>query len=308
MLNDNPHFTHALTYNIHYTDSNVNREPDPDEYVNSVIPTYNGVDPNETSKFVQQHVREVRMANDNDQIKSLRIIYDEILGETELVARGGRPASSGSHGAVIDHAADDLGIARAIGDYAQRLGFYCFVADVNIADIDMAIVRVKIDDTWYNIAPRFDYVQISHNVTAIPLAEDGKATHIYFFMSDEMLFYDTGALDKFDEKYLPILPLNIDETEEEPEVWSYYFDKYLEKNYHMETVEEAYDALLEETKNVLDSGGETVELYIFPNYVDTLWAQMGESYISDLSEKYGMTVTGFTGEYSMDAMYVTLEQ
>lgn len=310
VLNDNPHFNHAPTYNISYTDSNVNREPDPDEYVNAVIPVFNGIDPHVANDFMKEHLQETRGTDYNQQMKYLRILYDEILDETELLARGGRPAASTTHGVVIDHAADDLGIARAICDYAQRLGFYCFVVDVNIDDIVMAIIRVKIDDVWYNIAPRYDYLKLSHNVTAIPVAEDGKATNIYFLIGDSTMFVYAKDLDKFDKKYLPIMPLEFDATEatEDTEMWNYYFEGYLKKTYYMETPEEAYDALLEETKNVLESGGDTVELYIFPNLVNSLWEIMGESYISDLSEKYGMTVKGFTGEYSLDAMYVTLEK
>ena len=311
VLNDNPAFTHAPTYNISYTDSNVNREPDPDEYINSVIPVYNGIDPNATSKYIEQHNREIRMANDSDKIKSLRVIYDEILNETELLARGGRPTSSTTHGVVINHAADDIGIARAVCDYAQRLGFYAFVADLNIDNVDMAIVRLKIDDTWYNIAPRYDFTQPSRNITSIPVAEDGKASNIFFLVCDEFMFIGSDtSLDSFDDKYLPILPLNLDTHDETliPDEWSYYFGEYLKKTYYMGTVEEAYDALLEETKTAFDSGDETIVLYMSPYNVDSLWAVMNESYISDLSEKYGITITGFTGEYSLDAMHVTLEK
>ena len=310
VLNDNPHFNHAPTYNISYTDSNVNREPDPDEYVNTVIPVFNGIDPRVANDFMKEHLQETRGTDYGQNMKYLRIFYDEILDETELLARGGRPTASTTHGVVIDHAADDLGIARAICDYAQRLGFYCFVVDVNIDDIVMAIIRVKIDDVWYNIAPRYDYLKMSHNVTAIPVAEDGKATNIYLLIGDSTMFVYAKDLDKFDKKYLPIMPLEFDATEatEDTGMWNYYFEGYLKKTYYMETPEEAYDALLLETKNVLDSGGETVELYIFPNLVNKLWAKMDESYISDISEKYGITVKGFTGEYSLDAMYVTLEK
>lgn len=305
VLNDIPYLNHAPTYNISYTDSNVNREADPDEYVNAVIPVYNGIDPHVARDYIAQHVHETRLANDGDMIKALRVIYDEILDETELIARGGRPASSGTHGAVIDHAADDLGVARAICDYAQRLGFYCFVADVKLDDIDMAIVRIKIDDNWYNIAPRYDYLKVSKNVTAIPVAEDGKATHIYFLISDEIyLYYGSETFYKYDEKYSPILPPS-DETEYSG--WGYYFDRYLNTTYHADTAE-AYDALLAETKSVIDSGVDTVEIYIFPNCVDALWAMMNESYISDLSERYGITISGFTAEYSLDAICVTPEK
>lgn len=313
VLNDNPQFNHATSYNISYTDSNVNREADPDEYVNAVVPVYNGVDPHEANDFITQHVRETRLANDNDKIKTLRIIYDELLNETELVARGGRPASSGTHGAVIDHAADDLGIARAICDYAQRLGFYSFVADwiIGNGDTYMAIVRVKIDDAWYNIVPRVDYVMNSNIVTAIPVAEDANRTHVCFLTYDGMI---TGSktsqamLERYDEKYLPILPLDFDVKLADNHIINYYFNEHLKVFYHIYGVDIAYDTLLEETKAAVDSGEETVVLYIKPTDVDKLWAKMNESYISDLSEKYGITISGFTGEYSLDAIYVTLEK
>ena len=319
VLNDNAHFSHAPTYNISYTDSNINRKPDPDEYITSVIPVYNGIDPNETSKYVEQHIQETRNAigyydpNSGvyyDTMNLFRVLYNEILEETTLLARGGRPTASTTHGAVIDHAADDIGIARAVCDYARRLGFYCFVVDINRSDVDMAIVRVKIDDTWYNIAPRFDFVQPSEMITAIPVAEDGKASNIFFLVCDEMMFYGSDTLDRFDDKYLPILPLNLDTHDETlvPVAFSYYFAEYLKTDYLDDTIEATYDALLEKTKTALDSGGETVVLYMSPYNVDALWEMMNESYISDISEKYGITITGFSGEFSLDAMYVTLEK
>lgn len=319
VLNDNAHFTHAPTYNISYTDSNINHEPDPDEYVNSVIPVYNGIDPNEASKYVEQHLHDMENAigyfapdsdDYNDKIKLLRILYNEILEETTLLARGGRPTASTTHGAVIDHAADDIGIARAVCDYARRLDFYCFVVDINRSDVDMAIVRVKIDDTWYNIAPRFDLVQPSKMITAIPVAEDGKASNIFFLVCDEMMFYGSDTLDKFDDKYLPILPLNLDTHDATlvPDAFSYYFSEYLKTDYLDDTIEATYDALLEKTKTTLDSGDETVVLYMNPYNVDSLWTVMNESYISDISEKFGITITGFSGEFSLDALYVTLEK
>lgn len=312
VLNDNPLFNHATSYNISYTDSNVNREADPDEYVNAVVPVYNGVDPHEANDFITQHVRETRLANDDDKIKTLRIIYDELLNETELVARGGRPASSGTHGAVIDHAADDLGLARAICDYAQRLVFYSFVADWDIGGNIVAIVRVKIDDAWYNIVPRVDYVMNSNIVTAIPVDEDANRTHVYFLTYDGMI---TGSktsqamLERYDEKYLPILPLDFDINElPGTHIINYYFNEHLKVIYFMHAVDLAYEMLIEEAKIAVESGEETIELYIYPLNVDELWAKMNESYISDLSEKYGITISGFTGEYSLDAMYVTLEK
>lgn len=312
VLNDTPHFNHATSYNISYTDSNVNREADPDEYVNAVIPVYNGVDLHEANDFIEQHVSETQLANDNDNIKTLRIIYDELLNETELVARGGRPASSGTHGAVIDHASDDLGLARAICDYAQRLGFYSFVADWKIGDTYMAIVRLKIDDAWYNIVPRADYLMMSNAVTAIPVAEDGKALHCYFLIYDGMIAgskTSPAMLERYDEKYLPILPLDFDINKlPDVHIISYYFNEYLKEIYFMFAVDLAYEMLIEKAKIAIDSGEETIELYIHPLNVDELWEKMNESYISDLSEKYGITISGFTAEYSLDAMYVTLEK
>ena len=43
------------------------------------------------------------------------------------------------------------------------------------------------------------------------------------------------------------------------------------------------------------------------DYVDEFWAILQESYISDLSEKYGITVSGFSGEYTGDAIRITFE-
>ena len=308
VLNENPHLNHAPTYNISYTDSNVNREADPDEYVNSVIPVYNGIDIHVANDYLTKHSKESGLVNNNDEIKMLRIFYDELMDETELILRNGRPTASSTHGAVIDHAADDLGIARAICDYAQRLGFYSFVVDVNIADMDLAVVRVKIDGEWYNIVYRADATGMTYKVTEIPVAEDGKTTHYFFLIND--LFYQRFGIsfDGYDEKFSPLLPLSFEQYEG-TEKWNYYFDDYLKKPYCQETVtiDDVYDVLLEETKTAFDNGEQIVALCMDPELVNSLWVMMKESYISDLSEKYGITITGFTGEYSMDAMCVTLE-
>lgn len=206
---------------------------------------------------------------------------------------------------MIDHAADDLGIARAICDYAQRLDFYSFVVDVNIAGLDIAVVRVKIDGEWYNIFYRLDATGMTYQVTEIPVAEDGKATH-YCFLINDLSYQSFGTFDGFDEKFSLILPLSFEQYEG-TEKWNYYFDDYLKKPYCRDTVEDAYDVLLEETKTAFDNGEQIVALCMQTDLVDSLWLMMKESYISDLSEKYGITITGFTSEYSKDAMYVTLE-
>ena len=306
MMMENPHYNHVEGYNVSYTDSNVNREADPDEYVNAVLPIYNGIDPHEANDYITQDLRAAQTAGTDreNKIEFLRHVHDKLATETEVVARGSRPGSSTTHGAVIGHVADDLGLANTLCDYAQRMGFDSFVLDMYIGeDVKQALTRVKIDDTWYNIMIYLD-ILFSMEITEIPIAE-GDSPHLLFLCEDHYIFnYSANPVLDLDEKYLPLLPTFGDM---DPDEWNYYIIHHKQTNFTLDTVEDAYEGLLEETKTCLDNGEETVLLYIDTALVDGVWRMMMDSYISDIEEKYGITISGFTGEYANDAMNITLE-
>lgn len=305
VMMENPQYNHVEGYNVSYTDSNVNREADPDEYVNAVLPIYNGIDPHEANDYITQDLRAAQTAGTDreNKIEYLRQVYDRLATETEVVARGSRPGSSTTHGAVIGHVADDLGLANALCDYAQRMGFDSYVLEMYLGDVKQAVTHVKIDDTWYNIMIYLD-ILFSMEITEIPIAE-GDSPHLFLLCEDHFIFnYSADPVLDLDEKYLPLLPTFGDM---DPDEWNYYIIHHKQTNFTLDTVEEAYEGLLEEIKTSLDNGEETVLLYIDTALVDGVWRTMMDSYISDIEEKYGITISGFTGEYANDAMNITLE-
>ncbi|MBP1543939.1 MAG: protein kinase [Oscillospiraceae bacterium] len=312
VLNEQPKLVHTRGYNVNYNDLNNNKQPDPDEYVNSITPIYSGIDRMEYNNYIYEYLKDnlhhfyLTITNvDNNkygEVEALKYLYDDIaLNTTVLSGYNTRPSASTAYGAMIDKFADALGIARAICDIAQRLGFESYVHEGYEADGDkIAWCRVKIDDTWYKIDTYAAAYYVQNCITAVPFAED-ELSHYNFFIMDAP-YMDTSLID---ERQLHLWDLagKVYETEYDT---MYYFKEHLGVMYHCNLPENNYAALLEETKKQIDQNSNKVDIYILSLFVDSLWAIMEEQYISDLSEKYGITITGFTGEYADDCLHITL--
>ncbi|MGN0687136.1 MAG: hypothetical protein ACI4KA_03400 [Oscillospiraceae bacterium] len=211
-----------------------------------------------------------------------------------------RPSASTAYGALIDRYADDLGIARALCDVAQRLGFDSYVFEGYETDGDkIAWCCVKMDDIWYIVNPYGAKHYVQNCIASVPFGE--KEVCHYNFLCLNVGRLDISSIDERQE-YL----WDGDRVIETEYDLLYYFKDYLKVDYYSESAESAYAALLEKTKEQLDSGSSEVDVYMLSLWVDTLWEMMQESYISDLSEKYGITITDFTGEYAGDALHITL--
>ena len=305
VLNENPYLNDTQGYNLGYNDMNNNKEPDPDEYVNSISPIYTGIDRTEANELIVQSINDTFRHNEPmTRIKLLCEIHDMILKDVQHVPRNSDPTASSTHGVMIEHAADDLGVARTLCDYAQRMGFDSFAVE---KDAEPAVVRIKIDDEWYNIDTFTDGLMPAGAVHEIPLTEDGNITHFWFLYSD--VWFNAGAfeiLGDFGEEYSSIIPF-YDETLEDPDVTNYYIDDYLNKELYFGSDDSVYNSILEDTKKWFDSQDGSFEIYLMYDYVDGFWAILQESYISNLSEKYGITVSGFTGECTGDAIRITFE-
>lgn len=315
VLNDNPALNHTRGYTVEYIDENGNKEPDLDEGVTSIKPIYTGIAPSEAYDHITKTLSESGM-DDNDPIEILRIVHDRLIDETELVARNSTPTASTTHGALIEHNADDLGIARAMCDYAQRLGYFSFVVDTTIANaMDMAVVRIRIDGEWYNINVIGDAVMNAENILKMPVAEDGMISHMWFLNSD---FYQNATglfkhVRDFEEKYAPVFPVPGGVTVSNGEVVAptvnYYIQEHLREHYYCDVnAESIYGVLLEETGLRFKSGDDTFSLYMMAGEADNLWDKMQESYISDLKNKYDITISGFTIVFSGDQVILTLQK
>lgn len=149
VINDNPALNNTQGYTLDYYDDNANGQPDPEEGVFSVIPNYTGISRNEAGEYIDKILAETYL-DENDPIECLRYLHDKIILKNDLPARNSTPTASTSHGALIEHKADEPGIARALCDYAQRLGFFCFVADTTVAGttMNMPLVRIMVDERF----------------------------------------------------------------------------------------------------------------------------------------------------------------
>ncbi len=319
VLNDNPYFNDTQGFNLSYNDLNNNREPDPDEYVNSISPIYTGIDRMEANDYILNSIHETAGdKDDRSKIQLLCDIHDMILNEVQHVARNSNPTASTTHGVLIDHAADDLGVARTLCDYAQRLGFESYVADTDFGGQDYtAIVRIKIEDKWYNISTFINSLMTVDTVHEIPLTEEGKITHFWFLFCDDPIAM--GAINlqgDFGEEFAPIMPItNADEAGEtvdtensdEETISNYYIEVYLNKNLYGSSNEDTYNALLEETKAWFDNKDGDFEFYLTSDCVDDFWNLIRDTYKSDLSAKYGINISDYSGEYTGDAIRFSFE-
>lgn len=293
-------------FNLNFIDLNNNKEPDPDEYVSSILPIYTGIDRNEANYVIRDFLYE-EQASGADNIQILYNFYDKLINETQEVPRNTDPTASTTHGAVIEHASDDLGFARAICDAAQRLGFESYVVDTEFPSSYQADARVKIDGEWYNIYTYLSGYMTQSMVFEVPLSSELVITHYWFLFCDEPFTQGAiGISGDFGEEFSAIMPPSDEETEYP--TTNYYIEKYLAKKLYASWDDSVYNGLLADTKEWFDGGKETpFEFYLTYDYVDEMWKSVQESYISDLSEKYGITVSGFTGEYTGDAVRITFE-
>ena len=308
VLNEKPELVHTRGYNVNYNDLNNNKQPDPDEYVNSISPIYSGIDREKYNDYIYDYFTEylhpifLGLEAPYGDIEALKYFFDDIaLNTTVLGGFNTRPSSSTAYGAVIDRNADKLGIARAICDVAQRLGFESYVFEGYEPDGDkIAWCRVKLDDIWYSVNPYGAKHYVQNVIKSVPFGEN-EVCHFNFLNLDT----DSVDLSRIDERQQYLWDWGDKNFETEYDTL-YYFKEYLGVDFYSSDYEAGYAGVLEQTKKQFDSNNNKVDVYIFSLLVERVWTMMQESYISDLSEKYGITITGFTGEYAGDALHITL--
>lgn len=315
VLNDNPALNHTHGCNLDFIDDNGNGNPDADESVTAIKPVYTGIDPIVANDIIAADF-DGTDTDDKDPIGFLCRIHDKLLNEITLVDRNSRPTSSTTQGAVTEHIADDLGIARALCDYAQRLGYFSFVNEARFADtMTLAQVRIRIDDKWYSIIPVADGTSNESNIIKMPIAEDGRISHLYYLISD--FFINMTGLFKyvkdFGDEYSALFPepdgLYQSGGETYLPTMNYYIEEYLNEPFYLDTgVDTIFNICMENTKTCLENGEDTFYLYMLAADADALWDKMQESFISELKIKYDITISGFTMEFSEDRVILTLQK
>ena len=301
LMLDNPELVNVEGYSLNYTDLNNNKSADYDEYIQSIRPHYINIDPQQMNAAASDELSALNTSGLSNKIECLRHFHDKLATETEFVGRKATATSSSAHGAIIDHVADDMGLAKAMCYYAQRLGLFSYVVEMEIVGEMHAWVRVKLEGAWYNIELYYDSF-LPYAVTEIPFVDDiVYMCHTFFLCSDLTMFNSLGITTTDND------PLYVSDDGTVLPRMNYYFEKYLKKNYYQD-VALAYNALLEETEYQFSNGKDTVCLYISPSPVDDLCLRMENKYISDLNEKYGITISEYSAEYSIDCIYVTLKK
>lgn len=313
VLSDNPELCHVQGCSIRYVEADHDDTPDDDETATSIVPTYIDLSSDELKAHIDKTLSETDL-DEKDPIAMLCRVHDELARNTEYVARGDSPASSTAYGALIEHKADDIGLAKALCCYAQRLGYPCIVADTHMGnDMTMATARINIDGAWYSTFVYID-ARMNSDYERMPVAEGGEIGHLAFLMSD--FFVSAGGIftytRDFDDKYDPIFPRPEGVTNSNGEtivpVMNYYIETYLKETYYMSaSLDKAYNDLCRKVKENLGKGSNTAYLYISTSDGDGLWDKMQEEFIKDMKFRFDITISEFDVVLSDDRVIVTVK-
>ncbi|MDE7229733.1 MAG: hypothetical protein K2N56_04565, partial [Oscillospiraceae bacterium] len=69
-----------------------------------------------------------------------------------------------------------------------------------------------------------------------------------------------------------------------------------------------YNPVLDESAKQFKNGAESVSLPVAPFEVDELYEKTENSFVSDLEQKHGLTISGFTVEYTPDSFNISLKK
>ncbi len=294
MMYDNPQFTDAQDFSYSYNDINGNLKWEADEYITGIMPYYIDVDPSvmkDQAKIVLDRL------DRSDIVGSLCAVHDKLITETRLLQRYYNATCTYSYGAIVDHKADDVGLARAFCYYAQELGVYSYVIDGKYNGKQRAWVRVKLDGSWYNIDVYGDAAAGSE-LQKMPLDQSGGNCHTFFLMGDEFIFANGYEAEKDNGT----LWIN-DDGSVSPD--KNVFLQHDGENEHFNDCAAAYSLLLKESaKNFINGISET-EIVLSKIAADAFYDKASKEYLSDLNEN-GIAVTKFEMKYSGDVVRVSL--
>lgn len=297
MMYDNPQFCDVQDFSYHFIDLNNNSNDEPDEYVASVEPTYIATEP---EKMYEKAETFLDGLDRSDIIDCLRRAHDWLIDESDITNRYWTATCTYSYGAIIDQVADDLGFARAYCYLAQELGVYSYVTDEKFNGEQRAWCRLKIDGVWYNVDVYGDKIAGSA-VKNVSIAESDEKFHTYFLVGDEFLF--SNGYDATKEEGVLWLGDNGKPSPNE----NFYFNQ-LYGNYICGDSETIYNTVLDESAKHFKNGAESVSLPVAPFEVDELYEKTENSFVSDLEQKHGLTISGFTVEYTPDSFNISLKK
>lgn len=295
MMYDNPQFTDAQDFSYSYYDINGNLKWEADEYITRIMPNYIDVDPSvmkDQAKIVLDRM------DRSDIVGSLCAVHDKLITETRLLQRYYNATCTYSYGAIVDHKADDVGLARAFCYYAQELGVYSYVIDGKYNGKQRAWVRVKLDGSWYNIDVYGD-ASADSELQKMPLDKSGGNCHTFFLMGDEFIFANGYEADKDNGT----LWIN-DDGSVSPNK-NIFFQRDGE-NAHFADCDAAYELLLKKSAENYMNGITETDITLAQIVADAFYEKANEKLLSDLKEKYDINAEKLEMKYSGDAVKVSL--
>lgn len=297
VLYDNPQFCYAQDFTAMYYDLNKNNNADDDEDVEQIRPYYFS---DNNSRARGYMLRDLRSCDyDGDMIDNLRMAHDSLITKAEIVTRYANATCTSAHGPLVNKLGDDMGFAKAFCFYAQAFGLQCYVVDGMVNDELRAWCRVELDGTWYNVDVYGDKLA-GELVTEMEVSSTGECFHTYFLTNDEY-----------------IKARGYTQSEDYDRLWAGgYAADSPEKNLclalgnepYFDDPDAAYEYILSASAELYGGGVLAAECRTAPYAVDALYGKINKQFLSDLSEKHGITLPGFSAEYFPDSFSVTLTE
>lgn len=293
---DNPWLCNIGDFGKTYNDDNDNKLLDDDDYILSIQPDY--LQFNMKPEVLSAAI-EVNTYGIDDPLEGLLRVHDAMTQDIMVVARYSTQACTHAYGSIVYKQADDMGIAQGFCVYAQAMGIPCRVIDGTKNGEMRAWCAVKLEDKWYNVDVYGDMFA-QNEISEIPL-EGGHVFHTYFLASDDY-FKTLGYEPEGGWEVLGGKEFAAD---------SPYDNYYIQAvsgvvGYITRDAQSVYDALLQKVAEAKDSGTKEFSLCAAHNLINDLSKQITKRFISDCSEKFGLTVSGYKLRYHPDTYTVTI--
>lgn len=296
---DNPWICDVGDYAKHYSDDNGNDMLDHDEYIDMIEPDYLNVNYN-ANTFRNCIEEMLRGADRTDSIEALRYVHDKMIYNVSVVARYVTQSCTHAYGSIVHMKADDMGFAQGFCVYAQALGLPSRVIDGTKNGNLRAWCAVQIDGTWYNIDVYGD--MFAHNNVSNIMRTDRDAIFHTYFLANDKHFKELGYVPDGGWESLGGEEFAADSP------FDNYYVQYIQglDEYFCTDAQDAYDSLLQKTAEAVESGIHNVSMCVSPVIAEELYSRMDEMFVSDCAEKYGISLSGYSVEYSPEAYSVKL--
>lgn len=292
-LFDNPWLYNIGTFSAYIHDEKETKTTDPDKYIYYIKPEYINryATVNMDVDLLRKEIKDITQYLTKDSYGLFRI-ESELQVRTSVVARYSGYTSASAYGSLVYEVADDVGAAKGFCICAQAIGFPCRVIDGTKNGQPRAWCAVKMDDTWYNVDIYGDMFVQNEIDKTIPANRD--AYYTTYFLASDAFFKQLGyePTDGWES-------LGGEEFAANSPYKNYYHQYCVLENeeYFAEDAQSVYERLLE---MIAATRWGKVEVKVAPFLVNELNKLIKENLVSDLSEKYGITISGYEVYYEFE--------